>query len=76
VIEALGGGGRIPVRATFDGIEYRGSIVRMGGDSVLGVLEEREGLGKTHDDELEMTIARDDAERVVEIPIELAKLGT
>jgi bifunctional DNA-binding transcriptional regulator/antitoxin component of YhaV-PrlF toxin-antitoxin module len=75
VVEALGGGGRIPVRATFDGIEYRGSIVRMGGHSVLGVLKEiREGLGKTHGDELEVTIARDEAERVVEIPIELAKL--
>ena len=75
VVEALGGGGRIPVRATFDGIEYRGSIVRMGGDSVLGVLKEiREGLGKTHGDELEVTIARDEAERVVEIPVELAKL--
>jgi uncharacterized protein YdeI (YjbR/CyaY-like superfamily) len=63
------------VRATFDGIEYRGSIVRMGGDSVLGVLKEiRAGLGKTHGDELEVTIARDEAERVVEIPIELTKL--
>ena len=74
VIEALGGG-RIPVRATFDGIEYRGSIVRMGEDSVLGVLKEiRERLGKAHGDELEVTIVRDEAEREVEIPIELAKL--
>jgi hypothetical protein len=54
VIEALGGGGRIPVRATFDGIVYRGSIVHMGGDSVLGVLEEiREKLGKDHGDEVD-----------------------
>ena len=38
VIEALGGGGRIPVRATFDGIEYQGSVASMGGAKVLGVL--------------------------------------
>jgi len=75
VIEALGGGGRIPVQATFDGIQYRGSVVRMGGDSVLGVLKEiREKLGKTHGDDVEVIIERDEAEREVEIPIELAKL--
>jgi uncharacterized protein DUF1905/bacteriocin resistance YdeI/OmpD-like protein len=75
VIEALGGGGRIPVQATFDGIHYRGSIVRMGGDSVLGVLKEiREKLGKVHGDEVEVAIERDVAEREVEIPIELATL--
>jgi hypothetical protein len=75
VIEAIGGGGRIPVRATFDGIHYRGSVVRMGGDSVLGVLKEiRETLGKTHGDGVEMTIERDEAKREVEIPVELASL--
>ncbi|HWL50018.1 MAG TPA: YdeI/OmpD-associated family protein [Acidimicrobiia bacterium] len=75
VIEALGGGGRIPVQATFDGIKYRGSVVRMGGDSVLGVLKEiREKLGKTHGDDVQVIIERDEAEREVEIPIELASL--
>ena len=75
VIAALGGGGRIPVQAAFDGIRYRGSIVRMGGDSVLGVLKEiRETLGKVHGDEVEVTVERDEVEREVEIPIELAKL--
>ena len=75
VIEAIGGGGRIPVQATFDGIHYRGSVVRMGADSVLGVLKEiREKLGKTHGDEVEVTIERDEAEREVEIPVELASL--
>ena len=68
VIEALGGGGRIAVRATFDGIDYRGSIVRMGEDSVLGVLKEiREGLGKVHGDELEVTIVRDEADRLRDV---------
>ena len=40
VVELLGGGGRIPVVATFDGIQYRGSIVRMGGQPILGMLKE------------------------------------
>ena len=75
VVDGLGGGGRIPVRATFGGIPYRGSIVRMGGDSVLGVLKEiRDTLGLALGDEVEMTVVRDDAERVVEIPVELATL--
>ena len=75
VIDGLGGGGRIPVRATFGGIPYRGSIVRMGGDSVLGVLKEiRDTLGLALGDEVEVTVVRDDAERVVEIPVELATL--
>jgi bifunctional DNA-binding transcriptional regulator/antitoxin component of YhaV-PrlF toxin-antitoxin module len=75
VIDGLGGGGRIPVRATFGGIPYRGSIVRMGGHSVLGVLKEiRDTLGLALGDEVEVTVVRDDAERVVEIPVELASL--
>ena len=50
VVEALGGGKRIPVLATFDGIEYRGSIVSMGGGGmILGVLKSirsaRQGAG-------------------------------
>jgi hypothetical protein len=39
VVGALGGGGRIPVRATFDGVAYRGSIASMGGRMALGVLK-------------------------------------
>jgi bifunctional DNA-binding transcriptional regulator/antitoxin component of YhaV-PrlF toxin-antitoxin module len=75
VVEALGGGGRVPVRATFGAIPYRGSIVRMGGDSVLGVLKEiRETLGLVHGDEVEVTVERDEAERMIEIPVELATL--
>jgi len=75
VIEALGGGGRIPVEATFDGFQYRGSIVRTGGNSVLGVLKEiRETLDKGHGEVVEVTVQRDEAAREVEVPIELARL--
>ena len=75
VVEDLGGGGRIRVKATFDGIPYRGSIVRMGGDFVLGLLKDiREGLGKGPGDEIEVTVEPDLEERVVEIPPELEEL--
>jgi hypothetical protein len=38
VVAALGGGGRIPVQATFAGVAYRGSVVTMGGRKVIGML--------------------------------------
>jgi hypothetical protein len=73
VVQALGGKGRIPVSATFDGIPYRGSIVRMGGTSVLGVLKGIiEQLGADVGDSLEVTVELDTQERTVEVPAELA----
>jgi hypothetical protein len=75
VIQELGGGGRIKVKATFDGIPYRGSIVRMGGESVIGLLKDiRGGLGKGPGDDVEVTVEPDLEEREVEIPPELAAL--
>jgi hypothetical protein len=73
-LEALGGGGRIAVRATFDGIPYRGSIVRMGEVSVLGVLKAvmtKAGVGSG--DRLRVVVENDDAPREVEVPADLAK---
>ncbi|GAA5087383.1 YdeI/OmpD-associated family protein [Nocardia iowensis] len=73
VVAALGGGGRVPVEARFDGIEYRGSIVDMGSGPCLGVLKSiRTELGKGPGDRVSVTVARDDAERTVEVPDDLA----
>jgi bifunctional DNA-binding transcriptional regulator/antitoxin component of YhaV-PrlF toxin-antitoxin module len=74
VVTALGGAARIPVQATFNGIAYRGSIVSMGGDTkVLGVLKSiRTELGVSPGDRLTVTVERDDAERVVTVPDDLA----
>ena len=73
VVDALGGGGRIPVRATFDGIHYRGSIASMGSGMVLGVLKAiRETLGKVPGDSVVVTVARDMADRTVTVPQDLA----
>jgi hypothetical protein len=73
VIAALGGGGRIPVRASFDGVAYRGSIASMGGCMALGMLKSiRTQLGKGDGDPVTVTVERDTAERIVEVPPDLA----
>ena len=73
VIEALGGGGRIPVRAAFDGVEYQGSVVTMGGERIIGVQKAiRTSIGKGDGDRVTVTLARDTGERAVEVPADLA----
>ena len=73
VVAALGGGGRIPVVASFDGVGYRGSIASMGGCMALGVLKSiRNELGKGDGDAVTVTVERDTGERVVEVPEDLA----
>lgn len=72
VLSALGGEGRIPVRATFDGVPYTGSVVRLGGVPCIGVLKSiRSELGKQVGDVILVNVERDKSERVVEIPSEL-----
>nr|WP_084510740.1 DUF1905 domain-containing protein [Nocardia lijiangensis] len=73
VVTALGGGGRIPVPATFDGIKCTGSIVSMVGGPCLGMLKAtRERLGKGPGDTVVVTVRRDTAERTAEMPEEPA----
>jgi hypothetical protein len=73
VITALGGGGRIPVEATFDGLPYRGSIASMGGCMALGILKQiRTDLGKGPGDPVAVTVSRDLAERTIDVPEDLA----
>jgi hypothetical protein len=74
VVEALGGKGRIPVTATFDGVPYRGSIVRMGGGSVLGVQKAvMAEAGVSVGDTLTVIVRNDEAPRQVEVPEDLAE---
>lgn len=73
VVEALGGGGRIPVQATFDGVEYRGSVVSMGGVKCIGLLKDiRARLDKGPGEVVSVTLTRDDAARTIEVPDGLA----
>jgi Bacteriocin-protection, YdeI or OmpD-Associated/Domain of unknown function (DUF1905) len=75
VVARLGGKGRIPVTATFDGVPYRGSIVSMGGEQrVLGVQKAiLAEAGKGAGDTLAVVVRNDVAPRSVEIPDELAE---
>ncbi|MFE3254749.1 YdeI/OmpD-associated family protein [Nocardia sp. NPDC059091] len=73
IITALGGGGRIPVQATFDGIPYRGSIANMGAGPCLGLLKAiRAELGKGAGDRVAVTVERDAVERAIAVPDDLA----
>ncbi|MFI9509475.1 YdeI/OmpD-associated family protein [Nocardia sp. NPDC052566] len=73
VVAGLGGGGRIPVQATFDGVAYAGSIASMGAGPCLGMLKAiRAELGKGPGDSVVVTVERDTAERAVEVPQDLA----
>lgn len=52
------GKGRVKVRATFDGIKYDGSLVKMGTEQhIIGVLKSiRKKLGKQGGDTIHVTI--------------------
>jgi hypothetical protein len=64
---------RVKVKATFDGVEYRGSVVNMGGCYMLGLTQEiRNKIGKGFGDEVFVTLEKDVEERSVEIPEDFA----
>ncbi|GFZ33053.1 hypothetical protein CSC2_35790 [Clostridium zeae] len=68
-VQEVFGSKRVKVKATFDGVEYRGSIVNMGGCYMLGLTKEiRNKIGKSFGDEIFVTVEKDEEERVVEIP--------
>jgi hypothetical protein len=62
--------GRVPVKATFDGVPYSGSMVKYGAPQhMLGILKSiREHLGKGPGDMIEVTVQKDESERTVEVP--------
>ena len=68
--------GRVPIKATFDGVPYTGSLVKYGQPQhMLGLLKSiREQIGKGPGDMIEVTIQKDEEERVVEIPPAFEKL--
>ncbi len=62
--------GRVPVSVTFDGVPYRGSMVKMGTDCHI-LKEIREKLGKGGGDKIHVTVELDDKPRVVELPADV-----
>jgi len=75
VSESFGTKGRVPVKATFDGVPYRGSIAPMGrGMHILGVKKDiRQSIGKDIGATVRVTMEQDTEDRIVEIPEDLQR---
>ena len=72
VKESFGTRGQVKVKATFDGVPYRGSLANMGmGHMLIMRKDVRAKVGKYHGDTVSVTIQKDTEERIVEIPPEL-----
>lgn len=73
VVDGLGGGGRIPVRATVGGVEYPSSVAMRAGEAKLPVSSEiRAQAGIAAGEEVDVELVRDDQPRTVEVPDDLA----
>ena len=74
-VEAAFGAKKPKVKATFEGVPYRGILSRMGTEHhILIVLKEiREKIGKSFGDEVNITVELDTEPRVIELPSELKK---
>ncbi len=66
--------GRVPVNVTFDGIPYRGSMIKMRSDRhLLLILKEiRERLGKGQGEKILVTVDLDKAPRTVDLAPDIA----
>jgi hypothetical protein len=75
ISESFGTRGRVPVKATFDGVPYRGSIAPMGGGMhILGVKKDiRQSIGKDIGATVRVTMEQDTEDRIVEIPEDLQR---
>lgn len=75
VVLGFGRGKRVPVSVTIDGgYTYRSTIASMGGKYLLSFnAETRAATGRGGGDQVEVTLAVDDAPRTVEVPAPLAE---
>jgi len=69
-LEVFGTNNRVPVRITFNGEPYRGSLVRMGTKChIVPILKSiREKIGKGIGDSVDVEVNLDEESRLVEIP--------
>ena len=74
-VEAAFGSKKPKVKATFEGVPYRGILTRMGTENHLLIIlkEIREKIGKTFGDEVRITVEPDTEPRVIEVPADLKK---
>lgn len=68
--------GKVPVKATFDGVPYRGSLVKYDHPHhMLGMSKAiREQIQKAPGDTVEIVVWQDDEVRTVEVPAEFERL--
>jgi hypothetical protein len=68
--------GKVPVRATFDGVPYTGSLIKYGNPlHMLGILKAiREQIGKGPGDTIEVVVWKDEELRTIEVPAQFEKL--
>lgn len=76
VEKEFGTRGQVPVKVTFDGVPYTGTMVKYGRPQhMLPMLKDiREKVGKQPGDTVSVVVERDMAVRTVEIPAEFEKL--
>jgi hypothetical protein len=68
--------GKVPVKATFDGVPYTGSLIKYGRPlHVLGVAKAiREQTGKAPGDIVEVVVWKDEEVRTLEVPAQFENL--
>lgn len=66
--------GQVKIKATFDGVPYRGSLTKMGSPCHFLLVRKdiRQQIGKHPGDTVLVTVQRDTEERIVEVPDDLA----
>jgi hypothetical protein len=76
VESVYGSKGQVKVKAMFDGHPYRGVLTNMGtGCHIIGLRKDiRQAIGKQVGDVVQVTIEKDEEERVVNVPEDLKKL--
>lgn len=74
-VEKAFGAKKPKIKATFDGVPYRGILARMGTDDhILIILKSiREQIGKSFGDTVKITVELDTEPRVIEVPKDLMK---
>jgi hypothetical protein len=76
VMKEFGTKGRVPIGATFNGVEYRGSLVKYGAPQhMVGLLKGiQEQIKKEPGDVIDVVIWKDEEERIVEVPPDFERL--
>ena len=75
VEKEFGTKGRVPVKSTFNGVSYTGSLFKYGyPQHVLGVSKAiRQEIGKAPGDTIQVVLWKDESTRIVEVPPPLQK---